>query len=121
MAALEPGDVHIQFFEAFKAKDVEALVNLYEPDALLMIPGSPIAGIDAIRQGMEMGVESGLSFEHESLVAHQSGDIAVLDCKTMVTETAADGTVNSYSSTSIEIVRRQADGTWRFVIDLPGR
>ena len=123
MAAHEPGDVHTQFFDAFNAKDVETLASLYESDALLVMPGGggTIAGIDAIRKGLELGVAGGRTFKHEGQVVHQSGDIAVLDCKSTVMDTAADGTVTSRSSVSVEIVRRQPDGTWRFVIDLPGR
>ena len=123
MAAHEPGDVHTQFFDAFNAKDVEALASLYESDALLAMPGGggTLAGIDAIRRALEMGVGSGRTFRHESQVVHQSGDIAVLDCKSTVMDTAADGTVTSQEGFSVEVVRRQPDGTWRFVIDLPGR
>ena len=122
MAAHEPGDVHTQFFDAFNAKDVETLASLYEPDALLVMPGgATLAGIDAIKKALEMGVGSGRSFRHESQVVHESGDIAVLDCKSTVIDTAADGTVTEHSGASIEIVRRQPDGTWRFVIDVPGR
>ena len=122
MAAHEPGDVHTHFFDAFNAKDVETLASLYEPDALLVMPGgATLAGIDAIKKALEMGVGSGRSFRHESQVVHESGDIAVLDCKSTVIDTAADGTVTEHSGASIEVVRRQADGTWRFVIDVPGR
>ena len=39
MAAHEPGDVHTQFFDAFNARDVEALASLYEDGALLVMPG----------------------------------------------------------------------------------
>ena len=122
MPAHEPGDVHIQFFDAFNAKDVDTLASLYEPDALLVMPGGPtLTGIDAIRQALEMGVNSGRTFKHESQVIHQSGDIAVLDCKSKVIDTAADGTVTEHEGNSIEVVRRQPDGTWQFVIDVPGR
>ena len=122
MAAHEPGDVHTQFFDAFNTRDVETLASLYEDGALLVMPGGgTLAGIDTIRKALEMGVASGRTFRHESQVVHQSGDIAVLDCKSTVIDTAADGTVSEHEGNSIEIVRRQADGTWRFVIDVPGR
>ena len=122
MAAHEPGDVHTQFFDAFNTQDVEALASLYEDSALLVMPGGgTLAGIDTIRKALEMGVASGRTFKHESQVVHQSGDIAVLDCKSMIIDTAADGTQTSHEGASIEVVRRQADGTWRFVIDVPGR
>ena len=122
MPAHQPGDVHIQFFDAFNAKDVDTLASLYEPDALLVMPGGPtLTGIDAIRQALAMGVNSGRTFKHESQVIHQSGDIAVLDCKSKVIDTAADGTVIEHEGNSIEVVRRQPDGTWQFVIDVPGR
>ena len=122
MAAHEPGDVHTQFFDAFNARDVAALASLYADGALLVMPGGgTIAGIDAIRKALDMGVASGRTFRHESQVVHQSGDLAVLDCKSTVIDTAADGTVTEHAGNSIEVVRRQADGTWRFVIDVPGR
>ena len=55
-----------------------------------------MAGIDTIRKALEVGVVSGRTFRHESQVIHQSGDIAVLDCKSTVIDTAADGTVSEH-------------------------
>ena len=122
MAAREPWDVHTQFFDAFNARDLDTLVSLHEPDAVLVTPqGVTVTGIEAIKKGLVAGLAAKRIFKHESQEVYQTGDIAVLDTRSTIVDTAADGTVTTRSSTSIEIVRRQADGTWQFVIDLPGR
>lgn len=122
VAAREPGDVHTQFFDAFNARDLDALVSLHEADAVLVTPqGVTVTGIEAIKEGLVAGLATKRAFKHESQQVHQTGDIAVLDTRSTITDTADDGTVTTRSSSSIEIVRRQADGTWQYVIDLPGR
>ena len=50
---------------------------------------------------------------------YQSGDVALLISKFTMTSTGADGKQESSSGQGTEVVRRQADGTWRFLIDNP--
>jgi ketosteroid isomerase-like protein len=47
------------------------------------------------------------------------GDIAVLYNDWRMTAAGADGRRERSSGKAIEIVRRQADGSWKFVIDDP--
>src|SRR5215218_7908415 len=48
-AEMEPGDLHQLVQTAFNSKDVDALVELYEPNAWLFGPDGPVQGHDAIR------------------------------------------------------------------------
>jgi len=49
----------------------------------------------------------------------QSGDLALTVSDYTITSTGPDGKQTSSSARGTEVVRRQADGTWRFVIDNP--
>ena len=51
----------------------------------------------------------------------QVGDIALTGCNWVFEATGPDGSPVNVSSKSVEIVRRQPDGTWRYVIDNPYR
>lgn len=44
-----PEQLHPHFRRAFNRHDLDAVVALYEPDAILVGPGAPTVGRDAIR------------------------------------------------------------------------
>jgi ketosteroid isomerase-like protein len=48
-----------------------------------------------------------------------SGDVALLRSKWSLAGTGPDGKPVAMSGNGTEVVRRQADGTWLFVIDNP--
>ena len=48
-----------------------------------------------------------------------NGDLALLVSDHSVAMTGADGKPTTISGRGTEVVRRQPDGTWRFVIDNP--
>jgi ketosteroid isomerase-like protein len=53
MAATEPEQMHGTFEEAFNAGDIDALMELYEPDATLVPqPGALAEGTAAIRESL---------------------------------------------------------------------
>ena len=49
----------------------------------------------------------------------QSGDLAVVTAKWDLSMTGPDGKPVNMTGQSVEVVRRQPDGRWLFVIDLP--
>jgi len=49
----------------------------------------------------------------------QAGDTALLVADWRFHGTAADGSDVATSGTNIEVARRQPDGNWRYLIDLP--
>ena len=53
MPATEPEQLHRLFEQAFNAGDLEALMELYEPDAALIPqPGVTVEGSDGIRDAL---------------------------------------------------------------------
>jgi ketosteroid isomerase-like protein len=105
--AAQPEDLGRFFVQRANAGDLDGLVALYEPDALLAVPGgTPAAGADAIRQALRRFLDGRPTVSGESQTALRFGDLAL-------TSTRFDG------GATAEVARRQPDGTWLWVIDQP--
>ncbi|MFD6071945.1 MULTISPECIES: YybH family protein [Amycolatopsis] len=107
--ATEPNDLGKLFIERGNAGDVDGLVALYEPDAVLAFPPGTIAtGHAEIRKVYEEFVAAAPELlpgrQHPALVG---GDLA-LTASTLTTGEA-----------TIEVARRQPDGSWLWVLDQP--
>jgi uncharacterized protein (TIGR02246 family) len=116
MAAENPESAHRAFVEAFNAADVEALVALYEPEAIFANrQGQTVHGLDAIRDAYRRFVAAKPRMTVTTRYALQAGELALL-CSEWELATL-DGQVRKHRS--VEVVRRQADGSWRYIIDHP--
>jgi len=115
MPAHNPSEIHALFLDAFNRRDIEALVALYEPTAVLVVGGETVAGHKAIREAYHRLLASGghMELETRALVESSEG-LAVLHASW--TYYKAETTTRRLST---EVVRRQADGMWLFVIDEP--
>jgi len=107
--ATEPNDLGRYFIERGNAGDVDGLVALYEPDAVLAFPpGNLATGHAEIRKVYEQFVAAAPVLspgrQHPALV---SGDLALTAC------TLTTGEV------TVEIARRQPDGSWLWAVDQP--
>ncbi|WP_378729476.1 YybH family protein [Nocardia brasiliensis] len=107
--ATEPNDLGRYFIERANAGDVEGLVALYEPDAVLAFPpGNLATGHAEIRKVYEQFVAAAPVLspgkQHPALV---SGDVA------LTASTLPNGEV------VVEIARRQPDGSWLWAADQP--
>ena len=108
-AALDPEDLPGFFVARANAGDVEGLVALYEPDAVLTGPeGRTLVGTEAIRSFYAALLADRPRFEpREQMPALLRGDLALTSSR------LTDGTVRA------EVARRQADGTWLWAVDQP--
>lgn len=107
--AAQPEDLGRYFLERANAGDVEGLVALYEPGAVLALPPGQLAtGHDQIRQVYTELLASRPSFGSAGQQpVIRNGDLAL-------TSTRLPG-----GGATVEIARRQPDGSWRWVIDQP--
>ena len=114
-----PADLHRLFEHALNSGDLDALVALYAFDAVLMAGSGMAEGINAIRQVLADYVAMEPHIEVTTRRVVEAGDTALLVADWRFRGTARDGGVVSTSGTSIEVARRQPDGSWRYHIDLP--
>jgi ketosteroid isomerase-like protein len=104
---LQPEDLDRLFLERANAGDIDGVVDLYEADAVLAFPPGHLAvGRPAIREVYADLLAGRPRLTGEIRPAIRNGDIALTS-----TVRAGDGTV--------EVARRQPDGTWLWLIDQP--
>ncbi len=121
MAARKPEEAHRLFAEAFNAQDLERLMTLYEEEAVLVPqPGAqPVKGKQAIREalGNFLALNGKITVETRSAV--QAGELALLRGHWELKGTGPEGQPVEMAHDTTEVVRRQRDGSWRYVIDHP--
>lgn len=121
MSARTPADVDRLFGEYVNAGQLDALLDLYEPTASLVgLDGSVATGHAALRAALGAILASRPRLTmHVTRVVEDGSGIAILYNDWRGSFTGADGAVVERAGKALEIVRRQPDGTWRFVIDDP--
>jgi uncharacterized protein (TIGR02246 family) len=120
MPARKPQEANTLVVQAINDGDMEAALALYEPDASFVPePGQVVTGREAIRQVLDgfMALKPALTIEVPTVV--QSGDITLLYSEWSLTGTDADGGPLTMSGKGREVVRRQPNGDWLFVVDDP--
>lgn len=121
MAERGPVEAHVLFQKAFNAGDLQGLMALYEPDATL-IPlsgAAAVKGTQSIRSALEgfLALKGTIDVQTKHVVQH--GDIALLRAAWRLKGTGSDGRPVEMTHGSAEVVRRQPDGSWRYIIDHP--
>lgn len=113
-------DCDRMFGERLNAGDIDGLVALYEPTATLVRQnGTPATGTAAIREelGGVVALKPTIVMNVKRSIA--AGDVVVLYNDWNATGTDPKGKRVKITGRASEVVRRQADGSWRFVIDDP--
>ena len=113
MKAFTPQALHGIFESAFNSGDVNAILTLYEPGAVLMTGGEAVTGHQSLRDAFAGFLIGGAQMKLETRAVIESGELAVLHGAWTL------GAPASTEGLSTEVVRRQADGSWMFVIDNP--
>ena len=120
MGARTPEEIDQLFMRALNAGDLDALVALYEPNASLTPqPGTTVTGTAAIRQALSGFIAGKPHIDITPRLVAQTGDLALLSAEWQLSITGPDGKPVQMSGKSVEVLRRQNDGTWLFAIDEP--
>src|SRR5262252_3883567 len=114
-----PEQLHRVFQDAFNRHDLDSIVALYEPDAVLVTAAAPVVGKDAIREHYRGVLIGRPSIELRTLGVHRAGNLAMLHGTWILRQSNADGTVVQREGRNTETAREQSDGRWLFVIDNP--
>ena len=133
-ACNQPADTHDADMQAVKdneaqwnqdwaSKDPDKIAVHYADDAVLMAPGSPATtGKDAIRSELKQMVSDptlSLKFQASKVEVAKSGDLAYTQGSYTLTLTdpQTKQVINDHGS-YVTTYRKQADGTWKAVVDI---
>lgn len=120
MPARDPEQIHALVAAAFNAGDSDAFVELYEPDAVLIVPpeGERVSGSDRIRAAVAPTLALHPRTRITVLGKLEGDGLAVTQVRwEMSAERDSEGVRMSGRGTVVS--RRQADGSWRIVLDDP--
>lgn len=120
MSFTQPDDLHTAFAAALQAGDVGSLVDLYEAGAVqVQQDGTTMIGSDKLGDVFTRLLESGMSMHGDPRKAIVADDIALTSTHYEFNHDEPDGARTVTHVITAEVSRRQADGSWRVVIDAP--
>jgi ketosteroid isomerase-like protein len=118
MPATTPEQIHRLFEDLFNAGDIDSLMELYDPNAALIAqPGSVAQGSEQVRAALQNFVALKARITLGTKLVVTVGDLAYLSNTWSLRGTGPDGDPVALGATTAEVARRQADGTWRYVLD----
>ena len=115
-AVTAPERMNAAFAQAFNSREIDNLLGLYEPDAVLRTDGSgnDLKGLAAISQALAQLLQAPGTMASRNHFCIVHGDLALLRADW---ELVADDGTRVVAGSSAELIRRQVDGRWLYVID----
>lgn len=116
MTVTDPRQMNDAFAQAFNSRNIGRLLAFYEPDAVLRVDGSEkdLVGPEAIAGELQHLLQMPGTMTSTNNFCVVQGDLALLRADWEVVD---DKGAIMVSSSSAELVRRQSDGRWLYVID----
>ncbi len=100
--------------------DLESLMPLYESTAAVATePGSLAHGAGGVREALSGFISMNGTLDLEVTRVLEVDDLALVTGVWSFDGTGPDGEAVRLEASNADVLRRQADGTWRFVIDNP--
>jgi uncharacterized protein (TIGR02246 family) len=115
-----PLDVARAWGDTFAARDLDAMMALFEPDAIwISEEGDEVRGHEGIRPVFADFMALDAVYEVEEPEVHETDGIAILRARWSVKGSAPDGSPVAITGRTSDIMRRQPDGSWLYLIDSP--
>ena len=117
---MTPGEVLNSVVEGINTGDLDSLMTLYEADACFASqPGQLAKSPESVRQSLRSFIDLKGKLDLKVKRVLQASDLALVTTEWSFSGTGPDGNPVNMASNSADVLRHQADGTWRFVIDNP--
>jgi ketosteroid isomerase-like protein len=114
----EPEGVIPSLVERFNSGKIEAMMALHAPDSVFIEnDGRTITDHAEIAARLERDIKFGLPLVAKVRHVFVAGDIAQIVADWSIDGTGSDGKVVHLRGSACDIVRRGADGHWRYIID----
>jgi uncharacterized protein (TIGR02246 family) len=115
-----PEQVLTAIVEGINAADLDAIMTLYEPKAAFAPqPGMLAHGPQGVRDSVLAFLALKGKLELEVRHVLEADDLALVTGTWSFRGTGPDGQPVTLTGQNADVLRRQSDGTWRFVIDNP--
>jgi uncharacterized protein (TIGR02246 family) len=120
MSGETPQQVLKAIVDGINTGNLDALMTLYEPEAAFAAqPGNLAHGLPGIRESLAAFIAMKGTLDLEVTRVLEAGGLALVAGRWTFTGTAPDGAAVTLTGHNADVLRRQADGSWRFVIDNP--
>ncbi|MBB3130566.1 ketosteroid isomerase-like protein [Paenibacillus rhizosphaerae] len=117
---MRPEDMNEAFAEAFNSGDIHALLSLYEPNSILMNPAGRLdQGIERIRGTLDDLLQLQGRMKSRNIYCIPFENIALLRAHFILHTQDGNGNPVQVEGHTSEVIRRQTDGSWRYIIDHP--
>jgi ketosteroid isomerase-like protein len=107
-------DAHATLAAAFNTGDVATVMSMYDTAGIIVLePNKPVSGNDKFEESIKAILSIKGKMEIKTVYCLQTGDIALGRSEWSIT----DGDEVKISAKGIEVMKRQADGAWKIIID----
>jgi len=107
-------DVHATLAAAFNTGNVATVLDMYDFNGIIVPePGKPVSGEEKFEEAIKAILSIKGKMEIKTVYCLQTGNLAVGRSEWNIT----DGNEIKVSAKGIEVMRQQADGSWKIVID----
>ena len=115
-----PEEVLKSIVNGINTGNLDNLISLYEPEAAFATePGSLVHGLTGIREALASFLAMKVTIDLKVTRVLEASGLALVTSDWSFTGTGSDGKPVQHAGKSADVLRRQADGSWRFVIDNP--
>ena len=120
MSTATPEQVLEAIVEGINTGNLEMLMPLYESEAAFATqPGSLAHGAPGVREALAGFIAMKGKLDLEVTRVLEVDDLALVTGTWSFNGTGPDGEPVRLAASNADVLRRQPDGTWRFVIDNP--
>jgi uncharacterized protein (TIGR02246 family) len=120
MSTATPVQVLESIVTGINSGNLDSLMPLYENDAAFATqPGSLAPGAPGIREALGGFISMNGELDLQVTRVLEVDDLALVIGVWTFNGTGPDGEPVQLAAKNADVLRRQADGTWRFVIDNP--
>jgi len=115
-----PEEVLKSIADGINTGNLDALMRLYEQNAAFAVqPGKLAHGLTGVRESLAGVIKMKGKLDLKVTKVLQANDLALVIGVWSFNGTGPDGKPMKLASKNADVLRRQPDGSWRFVIDNP--
>jgi uncharacterized protein (TIGR02246 family) len=118
----DPRDIDARISKAFEDGDLDGACSLYEPGcAFVTFSGAVTTSASEIRAELEglVAMRPTVTVEEVAVIECNDGTLATTRARGTISGTGPDGEPAVVPFHTLAVVRKQPDGSWKFLIDDP--